>query len=321
MENIKQLKLDNSTRNALKKTYQCQSPVLFLVFNRPDVTARVFEVIRKVKPPRLYISADGPRPDREGEGAKCEEVRKIATTVDWDCEVETLFRNKNHGCKKAVSSGISWFFKNEAEGIILEDDCLPVNSFFRFCDSQLEEHRNDQTVWSVGGTKFKCYPFKESKTAYRSEIFFCWGWATWKSRWDRYSENLDDMLPIDYWSSKEAKTYWEKIINCLHKKDCDSWGYYFSISCIKQRCNNIVPPTTLVENLGFNKYSTHTAKAPIIYAGNVKDFKLADAYVHKSAKAYDRIYYGTFSQKRIKRYFFLILTVIIYTHEKIIKKF
>ena len=308
-------------RLAMSETYQCKSPVLFLVFNRPDVTARVFEAIRQAKPPRLYIAADGPRPDREGEAEKCEEVRKIATAVDWDCEVKTLFRDENLGCKDAVSSGISWFFKNEPEGIILEDDCLPVNSFFGFCDSQLEQHRNDQSVWSVAGTKFKCYPFNKRKIAYKSEIFFCWGWATWKSRWDQYSENLEHILPIDHWSSKEAKSYLKKVIARLNKKNCDSWDYYFSISCIKARCQNIIPPTTLVENLGFNMCSTHTAKAPRIYEGNVKDFKLADAYEHKTAKAYDRIYYGTFSQNRVKRYFLLILTETIYVYERINKKF
>ena len=40
------------------------APVLFIVFNRPDTTIKVFEAIRKAKPKRLYISSDGPREEK-----------------------------------------------------------------------------------------------------------------------------------------------------------------------------------------------------------------------------------------------------------------
>jgi len=113
----------------MSEAYQCKTPVLFLVFNRPDVTARVFEAIRQVKPPRLYVAADGPRRDREGEVAKCEEVRRIATAADWGCEVKTLFRVKNLGCRQAVFEGLNWFFKNETDGIILASSAESVGRF------------------------------------------------------------------------------------------------------------------------------------------------------------------------------------------------
>ena len=109
-----------------------QTAVLFLVFNRPDTTAQVFEAIRQAKPPRLYVAADGPRVNREGEAERVARVREIATAVDWPCEVKTLFREENLGCKYAVSGGITWFFEHEEQGIILEDDCLPSQSFFWF---------------------------------------------------------------------------------------------------------------------------------------------------------------------------------------------
>jgi len=112
-----------------------------MVFNRPDTTQQVFEAIRQAKPPRLYVAADGPRADKAGEHEKCKEVRQIATNVDWDCEVKTLFREKNLGCRVGVSTAIDWFFENEEEGIILEDDCLPSQSFFWFCEELLERYR------------------------------------------------------------------------------------------------------------------------------------------------------------------------------------
>lgn len=110
--------------------YRLNAAVLFLVFNRPDKTKQVFEAIRQAKPPRLYIAADGPREEKEGEADLVEEVRSfIMNNIDWPCEVKTLFRENNLGCKYAVSGAITWFFEQEEEGIILEDDCLPSHSF------------------------------------------------------------------------------------------------------------------------------------------------------------------------------------------------
>src|SRR5690606_2235152 len=117
--------------------------VLFLVFNRPDVTAKCFEAIRAARPARLYVAADGPRSDRLGEAERCEQVRAIATAVDWPCEVKTLFRAENLGCRRAVSGALDWFFEAEPEGIVLEDDCLASPDWFRFAEEMLERYRDD----------------------------------------------------------------------------------------------------------------------------------------------------------------------------------
>ena len=118
-----------------KKPPSFKTAVLFLVFNRPDTTSKIFNTIRDLKPSRLYLASDGPRINRDGEKEKVELVRKIVTAVDWDCDVKTLFREKNLGCGLGVSEAITWFFQHEKEGIILEDDDLPHPDFFLFCES------------------------------------------------------------------------------------------------------------------------------------------------------------------------------------------
>src|SRR4051794_16793681 len=124
-----------------REPYHVRSPLLFIIFNRPDTTQKVFDQIKKAKPTRLYVAADGPRITRTSDYILCKQTRNIVNDIDWDCEVKTLFREKNLGCKEAVSSAITWFFENEEEGIILEDDCLPADSFFKFCDLLLEKYR------------------------------------------------------------------------------------------------------------------------------------------------------------------------------------
>ena len=166
-------------------------PILFLVFNRPETTHQVFEAIKKQRPKYLFVAADGARTDKEGEAAKCEEVRKlILENINWACEVKTLFRNENLGCGLAVSQAITWFFEQVEEGIILEDDCLPSGSFFSFCSVLLERYRNDEKVFMIGG--FSLLP-ENTKSKY--DYFFntfggIWGWATWKRSWSLYEYKI-----------------------------------------------------------------------------------------------------------------------------------
>src|SRR5262249_20722231 len=161
----------------------CKIPVLFLIFNRPNTTARVMEAIRTAGPGRLYVAADGPRDGNADEAKRCAEVRRIATQVDWPCEVQTLFRERNLGCRQAVSSAITWFFEQEQEGIILEDDCLPSPSFFPYCAELLARFRNDERIMCITGCNFqqdmKGYPY----SYYFSKYHHVWGWATWRRAW------------------------------------------------------------------------------------------------------------------------------------------
>src|ERR1035437_3447285 len=128
--------------------------ILLIIFNRPKLTVRVFEQIRKARPEKLFIAADGPRADRPGEKKICQESRGIIKMIDWPCEVKTNFQEKNLGCKIHVSSAIGWLFENVEDGIILEDDCLPAPSFFTFCKHLLERYRSNEEILHINGTDF-----------------------------------------------------------------------------------------------------------------------------------------------------------------------
>jgi hypothetical protein len=131
--------------------YQLRTPVALLIFNRPDTTERVFKAIAQAQPLKLLVVADGPRDGRPGEATLCEQTRAVITQVDWPCQVITNFADNNMGCKLRVASGIDWIFEQVEEAIILEDDCLPDPSFFRFCDEMLERYRDNERVGMVSG--------------------------------------------------------------------------------------------------------------------------------------------------------------------------
>lgn len=238
--------------------------VLFLVFNRPDTTVKVFQAIRRAKPFRLYVAADGPRASRDGEFGRCEEVRRIATAVDWPCEVKTLFRKENLGCKRAVGGAIAWFFEHEKKGIILEDDCLPNPDFFRFCEDLLETHEDNKQIFAIQGNFFGSDNPINSSYVY-SKNFYMWGWASWADRWHRVDLDVTDPNAVlsslkRRWlgSNLVVRKYWsDKLMDQISGK-IDSWGYPATFHCFKNQLYNLSPNVNLVKNIGFDGNSTHT---------------------------------------------------------------
>src|SRR5512139_3287315 len=166
--------------------WQLKTPVAFIIFNRPDTAERVFAEIAKARPPKLLVVADGPRANRSGEAEKCAATRAIIDRVDWDCEVLTNFSDTNLGCKNRVSSGIDWVFEQVPEAIILEDDCLPHPTFFRFCEELLERYRDDERIGMISGDNFQLGQKRTDASYYFSRYNHIWGWASWRRAWRHY---------------------------------------------------------------------------------------------------------------------------------------
>jgi hypothetical protein len=237
--------------------------VLFLIFNRPETTARVFEAIRAARPPRLYVTADGPREGRHGEVERCNEARRIATAVDWPCEVKTLFRDSNLGMREAESSGMSWFFENEPEGIILEDDTLPVGSFFGYCEELLAKYRDDERLVCISGDNTVPGCFGGTESYFFSAFPLTWGWATWRRAWRHYAWssflNSDRTAVIEsIFSEPYFVSWWQKIFEKTANGDINTWDYVWNFNVWSQAGLTCVPKTNLIKNIGFGAHGTHT---------------------------------------------------------------
>lgn len=233
------------------------TPVLFLIFNRPDTTRIVFDEIRKAKPAHLFVAADGPRKDRPDDYENCRKAREIIQHVDWDCKVTTLFREKNLGCKHAISSAIDWFFSHVEEGIILEDDCVPDQSFFPFCQVLLERYREDERVMMISGMNY-LFNKKEMKEDYFfSQYYPIWGWATWKRAWSLYDSNMTEWpryhsqkyLNHIYGHSKIAG-FFQDLFQKTYSNQLDTWDLQWVYTCIFNHGLSICPKYNLVSNIG-----------------------------------------------------------------------
>jgi hypothetical protein len=248
------------------------TPILFLIFNRPDTTKIVFERIREIKPKFLFIAADGPRTNRDGEEIICKETRElVVNNIDWNCEVKTLFRENNLGCGLAVSEAISWFFKNVEQGIIIEDDILPTISFFHFAEKMLVYFKDDTRIMMISG--FNVAEKWNSDLISHFYAFYgsIWGWASWRRAWKKYDFNLKfienqmvkNQLLNTYFSTKEERAFRQDLYNKLYLKEIDTWDYQWTVSKLLNHGLNVIPAKNMINNIGFNYNATHTFNKPL----------------------------------------------------------
>jgi hypothetical protein len=248
--------------------FKLTTPVAFIIFNRPDTTARVFAEIAQAKPPKLLVIGDGPRTSREGEAQRVAQTRAIIEQVNWPCEVLTNFSDTNMGCRKRVSSGIDWIFQQVEEAIILEDDCLPEPSFFQFCQEMLERYRDDQRIGMISGDNFQFGRRYSQDSYYFSKYVHIWGWATWRNRWQAYDVDMtqwplvrnQDRLESLVMAIDEAP-YWSRRFERVYQGKIDSWAYPWVFSNWMEGRLSITPSVNLISNIGFGADATHTTNS------------------------------------------------------------
>jgi len=238
--------------------------VAFLIYDRPDLTQRVFAEIRKARPERLFVVADGPK--NEADREKCESARAIAVKIDWYCEVLTNFSETNLGCKKRVSSGLDWVFSKVEEVVILEDDCLPDGTFFRFCTELLDRYRNDMRVGHISGTNLGQRAPRGTYSYYFSRYSRIWGWATWRRAWQQYDVGMKLWPEIeasgrhyDMFSSREEAEHFRRFWNAVCREKVDTWDVQWLFCRLVHGSLSVTPNVNLVSNIGFGSGASRTS--------------------------------------------------------------
>lgn len=248
--------------------WQVETPIALIIFNRPDTTAQVLAEIAKVKPRKLFVIADGPRSEEPQDVERCSQVRALVDQlVTWECEISRNYADANLGCGYRPSTGLDWVFSHVEQAIILEDDCLPDPSFFRYCDELLERYKDDERVMmisgrnDVGGTDASYYSYSFRR------VMSCWGWATWRRAWRHHSMSLDgwsELRQTDWLTSvlgnRAGVEHWRAIFDSVLRRgtELDFWDYQWAYACWLQNGYAIVPERNLVRNVGHRPDATHT---------------------------------------------------------------
>jgi hypothetical protein len=246
--------------------WQTKTPVALIIFNRPSTTEKVFAAIRAAKPPKLFLIADAPRKDRPDDVEKCAATKAIVEQVDWDCEVFKNYAETNLGCGLRPASGIDWVFEQVEEAIILEDDCLPHPSFFRYCDELLEYYRDNPRIMTICGLNIQFGRRRTQDSYYFSRFNHCWGWASWRRAWKHFDYHMKlwpevkegnwlmDLLEDDYsvkiWTDVFNVTAADRLNGC--------WDFQWTFSAWLEGGLAVLPNVNLISNIGHHAEGTHT---------------------------------------------------------------
>jgi hypothetical protein len=300
---------------------QLSTPVLLIIFRRAELTEKIFEAIRQAKPQKLFVAADGPRSNVVSDLEQCAATRAIIERVDWDCEVFKDYSDKNLGVGIRPTSAVHWVFEHVEEAIILEDDCLPNPTFFRFCQDLLEKYRKNPTVMSICGTSQEAIsPYVQNRNKFKDSYFFShyfipWGWATWKRAWQyhdfelkEFREQLEKSWADNFFDDKKEAEFWVRRLykHVYNNPNPDSWDYQWQFSVWQKNGLCIAPKANLVSNIGFIQDATHINIQPARPNENI-DFPLNHPTTVERNKNFDQLIKNKLlredSMRKISRYF------------------
>jgi hypothetical protein len=250
---------------------QLETPVAFVLFKRPDRTARVFDAIRRARPSRLFLIADGPRAGKSDEERGCEEARAVVEQVDWPCEVTRDFASGNVGLKHRLPSGLDGVFREVDRAIVLEDDCIPHETFFRFCDELLERYADDELVMHVAGSQLLRDPPEWTASYHFSRYVHIWGWATWRRAWSHFDLELRDWHGLgrdqresrlrSMFSEESERGHWRYVWD--NSSEIENWDAQWSYALLAHEGLAANPNRNLITNVGFGEDATNAAEDPL----------------------------------------------------------
>jgi hypothetical protein len=241
------------------------APVALFFFKRPEITVKVLERIREAKPSTLLLIADGPRTDKPGEQELCDRTRELVDSmIDWSPTILKNFSDHNLGCRKRIRTGLSWVFEQVPEAIILEDDCVPDSTFFRYASELLEHYRDNPSVGAISGDNFQPQPMETPYSYYFSQFFHCYGWASWRRAWASYDDAMskwptlrDQGFLRERFPKLAHSQYWRELFDAVHQRLMDTWDYPWVFALWSSDMVTITPRWNLVTNIGIGEDSTH----------------------------------------------------------------
>lgn len=248
-------------------------PVVLIIFNRPELTQRIVETILDMQPRQLFIIADGPRPDNLEDAEACKATRAVVDDANWKYQVFKNYADQNLGCKQRIYTGLNWVFEQVDSAVILEDDCLPDPSFFRFCSELLLKYKDDERIFTISGNNFQFGRQRTSNSYYFSRYPHCWGWATWKRAWRHCNIQMttwptvrDQDWLYQFLESKTAARYWRHKFQQCYEERINTWDYPWLLSYWLKDGLSILPNHNLVSNIGFSVEGTHHRNNKTIFA-------------------------------------------------------
>lgn len=246
-----------------------EMPILLLNFNRPHLTKGLVDTLREFKPRYICAAVDGPRQGNQDDVYKCAQTIEELKKIDWPCDLKLAVQSTNLGLERAVPAAIDFFFSIYEKGIILEDDIRFSFDFLQYCSTMLMGLEGNTKVAGVSGNNFVTEYLPDRHPAvFLAQTFHCWGWATWKDRWQAYHHDVLENSEFfesgidNYLEYKSRADVWKGIRNALRSGGVRSWAWRFQFSCWEQGLYFSNPSVNLASNVGFGEEATNTKYEP-----------------------------------------------------------
>lgn len=269
------------------------TPVAFIVFNRPDKAERVLKAVAAYRPERVFVIADGARADRPDDIERTEATLAVFDRIDWPCDLMMNVAPTNMGVDPRIVSGITWVFEHVEDAIILEDDCVPHPSFFRFAHEMLERYRDEPRVMTVSGNNFADGYRRGNDSYHFSRFPLTTGFATWRRAWGHYTDDVSQLANVGdiselraLFASHDQADYWHRLYELHASGQRAAWDQRWCLCSMANDGLTVVPNWNLIENIGFTPDATHI-KAPTLFSV-VKAVEIPVPLVHPSAIEPDR---------------------------------
>lgn len=242
------------------------TPIALFIFNRPAFTQQIVSILRILRPEKLFVVADGPRLNIPTDISLCAQTRQVIDEIDWPCEVIKKFSDVNLGCRNSLPQGLDFVFQQVESCVILEDDCMPNLSFFKFCEELLPLYRDNQAIMTISGHRSDGPNELDSDSYFFSAYPAIWAWATWKNRWEKYElamsrwpELRDKSWLTSILKTRESQRYWTRIFDKM-QEGLDTWDYAWVFASWLHRGLSIRPKVNMISNVGFGNEATHTTQ-------------------------------------------------------------
>lgn len=243
--------------------------VLLIFFARPNTLKKVFAKVKEAKPSRLFLACDGPRENNPQDIEKIEECKKIVADIDWECDVYTNYSKENLGCGKGPASAISWAFQFTDKLVILEDDCVPDDTYFTFMKEMLDFYENDSRIGLISGFNHFKHWDCNGDSYFFTKTGATLGWGTWKRVWEKYDFFIKDIgnpyvskllqkEVVHKCAGKNRVLDWQRAARETQSQKVNYWDYQFGFVKYSQSYLTIVPTGNLIYNIGVGAGSTHT---------------------------------------------------------------
>ena len=249
------------------------TPILFIVFNRPNHTRRVLTEILKAEPLELYVCQDGARVGNENDRIKCQEVRDVIDELtSVYAKKNKLFKLHKHyqpsnlGCGPGPAAGITWFFENVEQGIIIEDDAIPHPDFFGYTEELLGKYQDDTEVRAIGSMNVDTHMWGDGSYYFSMMNRNLCAWATWRRAWNDFDLYLRDIswqklncTLNQYGCSFYEREYWlDRLVEAQkNAQGGKSWDMQFFMSIWLHHGKGIIPNVNLSSNIGTVGEGTH----------------------------------------------------------------